>query len=102
MRELSPAAARWSVLVREFEASGLGRTEFARLKNVNPSTLGWWRSQLKRQLPATTRPAFVELAVAEPVTEPGLTLRLERIAGVLEIPRGVDLTLLRAVVDALC
>ena len=102
MRDMSAAAERWATIVREFEASGLSRAEFARLRNVNPSTLAWWRSQLKRRVPATTRPAFVELAIVEPVPDRALRLRLERVGAVLEIERGVDLALLRTVVDALC
>ena len=101
-------AYEWERIVREFEGSGLSAAEFARLKTVNVSTLSWWRSRFRgrKQLPAAAAVStgFVELTVTEQpgVRATGLNLRLDRVAGTLEISPTVDLRLLRAVVDALC
>src|SRR5688500_5046878 len=93
----------WERLVLEFERSGLTRGGFARLKEGNVQTLAWWcfPFRCRRLAPAAT--TFVELEVVTPQNASSpLRLRLDRIDGVLEIGRDVDLQLLRAVVDALC
>jgi transposase-like protein len=97
------AAQRWARVVEEFEASGVGAREFAQRRGINPSTLKWWRSQLRRgSPPGTAVPAlsFVELQVEVPVTP--IRVRLERAAVSFDVPPGTDLRWLRAVVDALC
>lgn len=100
---MTAAAERWAEVIAEFERSGLGLREFAEQRGVNAATMKWWRSRLRvqavRQLPAKAA-EFVELVV-EPHAL-GLRVRLERAAVVLEVERGVDLELLRSVVDALC
>ena len=65
------ARERWEPLVRELEASGLSLRAYAQQRDVNPSTLSWWRSVLRREerVPSVP-PAFAELTVAEPDSEP--------------------------------
>lgn len=96
------AAQRWARVVEEFEASGIGAREFALRRGLNPSTLKWWRSQLRHREPATaavSTVSFVELQMAAPVL---LRVRLDRIGAYVDVPPGTDLSWLRAVVDALC
>lgn len=105
MAESSPAALRWAALVRELDASELSLKVFAQRRQVNPSTLAWWRSRLRnhRHLPAAApAPTFFEVDVVRPTGDATLDLRFDRLSAVLEIRRGTDLQWLRSVVDALC
>ncbi len=93
----------------------LGAPPFARSRlsvNVNPSTLKWWRSQLRRgaaqrpRLEAASGPpaaAFVVREVCSPRTAPPtlrVCLRDSRVS--IDVPAGADLAWLRKVVEALC
>jgi hypothetical protein len=44
----TPAARRWRALVEAHAVSGLSTRAFAEQKRVNPRTLTWWRSRLRR------------------------------------------------------
>ena len=98
----TPAARRWRVLLAEHAASGLTNRAFAAKKNVNPRTLSWWRSQLKKmdadkQLPATV-PRFAEVVVQEP--RGTVVLALDRVDAHLVVDHDTDLALLRRVLEA--
>ena len=101
----TPAARRWRRLLERQAASGLRDKAFARLHNVNPSTLAWWRSRLRRldaeakQLPAA-QPMFTEVVVAQPAapTAP-LVLALDRFRARLVVDRRTDLDLLHRVLE---
>ena len=41
----------WKRLVAEFRTSGMGTTEFARKRRLNPKTLQWWAWELRGELP---------------------------------------------------
>ena len=41
------SAAEWRCLVDEWAASGLTKSEFARAVGVRPTTLAWWRWNLR-------------------------------------------------------
>lgn len=97
---LSPTAQRWAELVSALEQSNLTAKAFAVEHNVNVSTLSWWRSRLRG---ASTSRAFVAVDVPVAPRAPRRLLQLEFTdrAVALSIPEDVDLTWLRAVVDAL-
>lgn len=56
--------AVWERRLVRWEKSGLTRVEFARREGVNPSTLGWWRSTLRKD-EALPEVSFVEVTVPE-------------------------------------
>jgi hypothetical protein len=93
-----PAVARWAPVVREFEASGLTLRQFAALRGLNPSTLGWWRSRLRQQ-----PPAFVEVSLPTPdQAKPALRVRPDGRPWVVEVDEGADPGQLRRLLEALC
>lgn len=53
----------WKRLVAEFRASGMGTTEFARKRRLNPRTLQWWAWELRDESP-TEIVKFVPVQVA--------------------------------------
>ena len=52
--------ATWAKRVAQLERSGLSAAAFAREMGLNPSTLKWWRAQLRRAAKPTAL-SFVEL-----------------------------------------
>ena len=94
---LSPTAQRWARLLADQEQSNLTTRAFAAQHDVNPSTLNWWRCELRKR-----EPAFIEVRLATVVTPPS-ALRLEftafRLA--MDVPVGADLDWVREVVRAL-
>lgn len=89
---------RWSKCVERWERSGQSTREFAAAQGLNPRTLAWWRSQLKR-----ARPAFVEVSLpVPPPAAPVLAVQLVGRGLEITVPQGADLSWLRAVVEALC
>jgi transposase-like protein len=100
------ARDRWLPIVRELESSGLPVSEFARRRDVNPSTLAWWRSRFRRErdLVRSSASAFAELAVVEATASPEshVVVTLPRVAAHVRVDATTDLYLLRAVVEALC
>lgn len=92
---------RWSKRVEAWERSGKTAAVFAAEQDLNPKTLAWWRSQLRRM-----RPAFVEvtLPVPVPVPPPAPVLAVQLVGRGLqiEVPVGADLAWLRSVVEVLC
>lgn len=61
----------WLELIAEQEASGLSIAAWCRDAGVNPATMYWWRSELKRRARATMGsggPAFVRVRVAGEAT----------------------------------
>jgi hypothetical protein len=98
----------WRKVLADWEASGLSVREFAAQRGLKVKSLEWWRWKLcalKKKddsalLPVATM-RFVPLDVVKPAAT-ALRLRLENAPVSLEIPHGVELGWLRAVVDALC
>jgi hypothetical protein len=98
----TPAARRWRALVEEHAASGLTNKAFAAKKKINPRTLVWWRSHLKkadaaRQLPVP-KPAFTEVVVAQP--DRTVVLALDDFGAHVVVDHDTDLGLLRRVLEA--
>lgn len=58
----SPAALRWATIIESQERSGQTVRQFARDQGLNPNTLAWWRSRLKRP-DAVGQPGFMEFSV---------------------------------------
>lgn len=103
MPHRTPAARRWRALVDAQTASGLSTKVFAAQRNLNPSTLSWWRSRLKREDPAPslrTVPAtvFTEIVVAEP--DRTVVLAFDHLAARVVVNHDTDLALLRRVLEA--
>lgn len=104
----TPAAARWSAIIDEQEASGQTLRAFAAERGLNPSTLGWWRSRLGR----TSRgkplqaPRFTEVEVAQSPPSQGaastVVVAFEHFDAHVVVDRDTDLALLREVLEALC
>lgn len=46
---MSERREEWRRRVARWRASGLSAKEFAAKHGLNPSTLGWWRSELRRE-----------------------------------------------------
>lgn len=106
----TPAATRWSRLIDEQEASGLSLRDFAAERDLNPSTLAWWRSRLGRGRargePLAAQPVFDQLAVEStgpaPRPEGTVVIVLERLEAHVVVDHETDLALLRQVLDTLC
>src|SRR5687768_12994451 len=107
----TPASTRWSRLIDQMEASGQSVRDFATEHDLNPSTLAWWRSRLKRGRPRgepnVTQPVFDQLAVESvaptaPPHEGTVVVAIERIDIHIVVDRETDLGLLRLVLEALC
>jgi transposase-like protein len=101
------ARDRWSVLVREHDASGMPTREFAKRRGVHPSTLSWWRCRFRREATAGRREsAFTALTVVEPVDNAPpvshVVLTLTDWNATLRVDRSTDLALVRDVMAALC
>jgi transposase-like protein len=98
----TPAARRWSKLIEEQAASGQTTRAFAAERGVNPRTLAWWRSKLKRAEEASPS-TFVELRVAAAPAVPGtVDVELERYGARVLVDGDTDLSLLRRVLESLC
>jgi len=102
-------AAEWAKRVRAWKSSGKSAPEFAGARGWNFRTLRWWASRLRRQKAPQAGPSrgveFVELVRAEPAggggrDTGGLEIVLANGRTVL-VAVGVDLGLLRAVVETL-
>jgi transposase-like protein len=96
----TPSTRRWRALVQSLAASDLSNADFAKAHDLIPSTLGWWRTRLKRS-PATPeqgepRPTITELSVAERAATVVLTLD-DPSAGVA-VQHVINLALLKRVV----
>lgn len=96
---MSPAAERWSSVLADADRSGLSLRAFARREGLNPSTLAWWRWNLKReQGEHAVRLAEVVLVDDAPQPAP-LHVRIGE-ADIL-VHEDTDLQLGRRVVEAL-
>ena len=98
----TPAARRWRALVEEHAASGLTNKAFAAKKDINPRTLIWWRTQLKkadakRQLPVP-KAVFTEVAVSG--RDSTVVLTLDDFGAHFVVDQQTDLALLRRVLEA--
>ena len=92
------SAADWSLIIAELEASGKSTREFAARRGLNASTLGWWRTQLRRR---PHQASFVEVEVTGEASQP-IVIEVARTGHRVVVPLGVDLAHLRRVVNALC
>src|SRR5262245_15789620 len=93
-------AEQWARRVAEWQSSGESATAFAGGRGGGVHTLRGWASRLGRGRGATATSAFVEVVAREPRRRAPLELVLRK-GAVLRIEPGVDLDLVRAVVDAL-
>lgn len=101
----SPATRRWRALVQAHAVSGLTNRAFAQQMGVNPRTLAWWRSELKRrdasaQL-AVRSPQFAEVTLTTTRVSPTLVLTFDDRGAHVSVDASTDLSLLRQVAEAL-
>lgn len=100
----TPAARRWRALVEAHAASGLTTRAFAEKAGVNPRTLTWWRSQLRRadKAPLAAAPVFAEVMVEPPAKpHPTVVLAFDDHRVHVVVHPDTDLALLRRLVSAL-
>ena len=105
----TPAATRWAAIIERQEASGQTIRAFAAANDLNPSTLGWWRSRLGRAKKAgprkkrkRTAATFSELKVAEHPEDRTVVVALEQLDAHIVVDEQTDLALLRQILEALC
>ena len=96
--------AEWQRLVDELGHSGSGTVEFARRRGVNPKTLAWWRSHLRRDAEATGVVRFLRVVRMEPLPratpeQAAIVIELDNIR--VSVHRGVDAATLATVLVAL-
>jgi len=104
------SAAEWAKRVRGWRASGDSAAVYAEQRGWNAGTLTWWASRVGRaKTRAEPAVAFVRVverredAVATPEERPqagAIEVQLGR-GRTIRVVQGVDVELLRAVVDAL-
>lgn len=85
-------------MVGELERSSMSSREFALERGVNPRTLTWWKSQLRRE---TRKVEFIDVAVA--TEQRPFVVHVE--GAVVEVPSGFDVRdfeRLVMVLDARC
>lgn len=90
--------AEWEKRVRRWKSSGLTAARFAQSQGLNPRTLTWWSSQLRRP-DAPTAPTFVE--VVAPMEQPQNALEVKVGELLVVVPVGFDEETLRRLVRAL-
>ena len=99
----TPAARRWRALVEAHAASGLTNRAFAQKTGVNPRTLTWWRSQLRRADRAAyaTTPVFTEVTVEPPEPQRSVVLAFDDLKVHVVVRPDTNLALLCQLVAAL-
>lgn len=104
--QVTERARHWVRLVAEQEASGLSAAAWCRRRGVQPSTLSWWRGELRRRRrrgATNLDPEFVQVRITAAGDAPGvrvpLRLRMGRAEVVIE--GDFDEALLRKVLDVL-
>ena len=89
---------RWRERIAEQERSGLSVQQFCKEQGLTEQAFYSWRKRLREKLPV--RFALVETGARQASVETGLELVLPR-GDRLRISAGVDLTLLRTVLEVL-
>jgi transposase-like protein len=86
--KMTPVEQRVAV-VAEWERSGLTMNEFCQRRGINPSTLGWWRRELRRR---GDRKKAVELVEIRPAgTEAERAVEVVLANGIrLRVPVGFE------------
>ena len=95
--------SQWRALIAEQEQGCLTVREFAELRGVTPTTLYWWRSELKRRDGRLVAVQVVDRAMLDETADavrPGFELAIGA-SMTLRIPSGFDDAELRRVVSAL-
>ncbi len=73
----------WEKTIQELDADGARIPDFARVRGLNPRTLAWWRSQLRRERKLSLppgKPKFLEvLPSVAPSTRPAVRISLDGI-----------------------
>jgi transposase-like protein len=95
--------SKWRALIAEQEKSSLTVREFAEIRGITPTTLYWWRSELKRRSGRLVAVQVVDhdtVAESRGTDHPELELDVGN-SMTLRIPSGFDEVDLRRVLMAL-
>lgn len=95
--------SKWRALIKAQEKSGQTVRDFAESRGITPTTLYWWRSELKRRGTKLVPVEIVEHDIvvdAHDSVAPGFELEVDRTM-TLRIPTGFDATELRRLLSAL-
>jgi hypothetical protein len=98
--------AQWQERVAQWKRSGLTAEAFAAERGLNPGTLRWWSSMLRRPQPGGPDAGFVRLVPVEDRSEPSpdepASLDVVLASGrLVRVRRGFDPALLRDLLAAL-
>lgn len=106
---VTPREREMRKLLARCKRSGLNRAEFARRQKLNPATVAWWASEIRRRDAArasapTPSPSFVDVVVRPEALAASFEVEL---AGgrVVRVPAGFvaeDLARLLSVVEKPC
>ena len=99
----TPAARRWRAIVEEQRESGLTVRAFAESNSLNPKTLAWWRSRLRKldreAAAAELVPTFTAVTGAPDLTAGTVVLALDDHRAHVVVDRDTDLELLRRLLE---
>lgn len=100
----TPAERRWRKIVAAQDQSGLPTRAFAESRGVNPRTLAWWRSRIRRldrEHTVAVEP-FTALTVVQAVQPAGtVVLALDDHKAHVIVDHQTDLRLLRRLLEAM-
>lgn len=99
MKLVTDRATEMRALLLRNERGEATLRELAAEAGVHPSTLSWWRRELKKTDATKTAVSFVELKVPAPAKSPALEVRFEDFR--ISVPAGFDASHLADVMRAL-
>jgi hypothetical protein len=97
--------AQWKRRVAQWKKSGLTAEVFGAQQGLNPGTLRWWSSALRRPVARAAKVGFARLVPLDPApARPAEPATLDVVAAsgrVVRVRPGFDPTLLRELLSAL-
>lgn len=74
MKAAARSGREWAKLVKELGESGARVVDFAKQRDLNPKTLAWWRSWLRRQAASKARATSLRRPLAPASADRGIRL----------------------------
>jgi hypothetical protein len=90
----------WKRVLAELRASGMGTTEFARKRHINPKTLQWWAWELRNEASAELV-QFVPVEAVASVRPACRVMEAQAGAVTLRFESGTDVEYVAALLDRL-